>query len=97
MVHVTNRANVNVWLGTLKLAFCHFFTPKNKARVRFSVCTRLLNHLARVTRWHFVADERPKALGRIKSIRNTLRNLSSLVYLAREATIASATLRGASV
>jgi hypothetical protein len=28
VVHVTNRAHINVWLGTLKLAFCHFLDSK---------------------------------------------------------------------
>ena|GEM_PF-2300726 len=60
--------------------------------LRFSVCTKLLDPLARETRRHFVADVRPKALGR-----NEINKSLCLDYFAREATMASATLRGASV
>ena len=39
MVHVTDRAHVDVRLRTFEFSFCHFNSPKSNARVRFNVCS----------------------------------------------------------
>jgi hypothetical protein len=43
MVHVADRAHVDVRLGPLEFSFCHFHSPKSNARVRFNVCITLLD------------------------------------------------------
>jgi hypothetical protein len=44
MVHVSNRAHVNVRLRTLKLAFCHFSTPK-KATISTTANTTIEHNI----------------------------------------------------
>jgi hypothetical protein len=60
---VTNGANVYVRFCPLKFLFCHFNSPKNKARVVVLCLHPIAGSRRTGTAWHWIADRLKNQLG----------------------------------